>query len=80
MQVMVFSTSVQSKSDAKSLAHHMDLCAGFGRWNFALDDCDKILRVVSESISPESIIRLLISQGFDCQELADEIEIINEFA
>jgi len=40
-------------------------------WNFDLEDCDKILRVETEKVTPETVITLLKSQGFECSELSE---------
>lgn len=66
---MVFATSVQSKDQVKTLAPQINLLAGKGRWNFALDDCDKILRIVSDNVNPQEAVTLLKKHGFECNEL-----------
>lgn len=69
--VMVFTTSVQSGEDVKILTPALNAAIGKGRWNFALDDADRILRIVSEEMEPWEAIRLLGQYGFDCRELED---------
>jgi hypothetical protein len=69
MSVLVFSTTVQSVEEVKMLTPKINALAGSGQWNFALDDCDKILRIVSEKVSPQVAIRLLEENGFKCREL-----------
>jgi hypothetical protein len=71
MEVLVFSTSVQSTDQVKSLAPLFDSLVGKNRWNFALDDQDKILRIVSNKVKPTAAIHLLAQYGFRCQELMD---------
>jgi hypothetical protein len=71
MEVLVFSTSVESKDEVMELAPLLNSFAGKGRWNFALDDCDRILRIVSSEIDPTSTIRLLNDMGYQCKELDD---------
>lgn len=71
MEVLVFSTSVQSREQVSNLAPFIDSLAGKNRWNFALDDCDKILRIVSDQVRPDAAIDLLNECGFTCQELTD---------
>lgn len=68
-QVLVFSTSVQSHQQVKALQHVLDRIAGNGNWNFALDDCDKILRVKSGQINAQTAIRILQDHGYECMEL-----------
>ena len=69
MEVLVFKTSVQSYESVHQLTPLLDALAGKGRWNFALDDCDRVLRIVSYSVQPEEAMRLLTTQGFSCAEL-----------
>jgi hypothetical protein len=71
MDVLVFSTSVQSTDQVKSLAPMIDVLAGKGSWNFALDDSDRILRIVSDKVEPIAAIDLLTQLGYKCQELPD---------
>lgn len=66
---MVFATSVQSTEQVKTLAPQINQLAGKGRWNFALDDCDKILRIVSDGVNPQEAVALLKKYGFECNEL-----------
>ena len=39
------------------------------RWNFDLEDCDNILRIVAGPLSPRQVEAVLQTAGFDCQEL-----------
>ena len=71
MEVLVFSTSVESCDHVNELAPVLNSLVGKGRWNFALDDCDRILRIVSKDIQPVTPIRLLRDHGFECKELED---------
>ena len=69
MEVLVFKTSVQSYESVDQLKPLLDTLAGKGKWNFALDYCDRILRIVSCSVRPDEAIVLLTEQGFTCLEL-----------
>jgi len=71
MEVLVFKTSVESPQHVKVLKPWLDSVAGHGRWNFALDDCDKILRIASGKLTPQVAIRLLNEKGYECSELED---------
>lgn len=71
MDILVFKTSVDSLQSVKTLEPLLDLVAGRGRWNFALDDSDKILRIASGNMSVQSTIRLLQENGYECAELED---------
>ena len=55
--------------EVNSLAPLIDSLAGKNKWNFALDDHDRILRIVSDRLTPSKAIDLLRSQGYTCTEL-----------
>ncbi|MBL7863004.1 MAG: hypothetical protein JNJ65_17710 [Cyclobacteriaceae bacterium] len=69
MEVLVFKTSVQSLESVNQLSPLLNELAGNDRWNFALDDCDRVLRIVSGRVSAHDAIQLLLGAGFDCEEL-----------
>jgi hypothetical protein len=69
MNVIVFKTSVDSTDQISQLRPWLDGLAGDGCWNFALDDCDRILRIVSDSMKPQAAIKILEEHGFSCCEL-----------
>ena len=71
MEVLVFKTSVDTPQRVKILKPLLDSVAGRGRWNFALDDCDKILRIVSRRANAQVAIRVLQENGYECAELED---------
>ncbi|MBL7841564.1 MAG: hypothetical protein JNJ75_15580 [Cyclobacteriaceae bacterium] len=71
MEVLVFKTSVETPQHIKSLKPLLDSAAGKGRWNFALDDCDRILRIVSNGMNAVTAINLLNEHGYECAELED---------
>lgn len=68
--VMVFKTSVASPLAVATLAPVLNQAAGSGNWNFALDDCDRILRIKS-AVPAELAISILNESGFECVELED---------
>ncbi len=69
MEVLVFRTSVETPQGVRILRPLLDSVAGRGRWNFALDDCDKILRIDSMKVNAQVAIRLLKDNGYECSEL-----------
>jgi len=71
MEVLVFKTSVDTPQCVKSLKPLLDSVAGRGRWNFALDDSDKILRIASAKVTAQTAILLLEQHGYECAELED---------
>lgn len=46
--ILVFKTSVKTKIQLKKLKPHIDHILPRAKWNFDLEDCDKILRIDSD--------------------------------
>ena len=67
--IFVFKTSVQHEEDIQQLKPHLDEIKPWAKWNFDLEDCDKILRVDTPSNDAKGIIRVLQINGFICEEL-----------
>ena len=67
--VEVFKTGVQNETAAFLLLQELHVQFPEIKFNFALDDCDKILRAEGESILPFKIIKLLKAKGFECEVL-----------
>jgi hypothetical protein len=71
MNILVFKTSVQSKEGVTSLKKSLDLVAGAGKWNFALDDSDRVLRVNAPREKLHLTVKILNNMGYLCEELTD---------
>jgi hypothetical protein len=69
MGVIVLATSVESPIQVNFLSPELNTLAGAGCWNFALDDNDRILRVVSNTIQASDVVLLLERFGFSGKEL-----------
>ena len=70
--IWVFKTSVQNKTQARQVAYLLDkLVTTRGKWNFDLDDCDRILRIEYEDLPVAELMLAMHTAGFICEELAD---------
>ena len=69
--VYVFITSVKTEQEVGQLKAHLNDLLKQGKWNFDLEDCDRILRIESETEITHSVIKLLHEKSFDCEELPD---------
>ena len=67
--IFVFKTSVKTKMQTKKLKLHIDKIVPNAKWNFDLEDIDKILRIDSEENIALRIINLLNIHKFHCEEL-----------
>lgn len=67
--IHVFKTSVKSESQANLVGAFLNILLPYDAWNFDLEDRDRILRVETTDLIPETVITILNSQGFECSEL-----------
>lgn len=69
--IYVFTTSIKTKQEVGQLTPHLNDLLKQAKWNFDLEDCDKILRIDTETEIIQTVINLLHNNGFDCDELVD---------
>lgn len=70
MDVLVFKTDVTSKKKVSKVSYLLTSFKNIEQWNFDLEDCDNILRIVSNGLSPRYIESVLHQAGIGCEELA----------
>jgi hypothetical protein len=69
--ISVFKTSVKTERDISNLKPCLNELLPQAKWNFDLEDCDKIFRIDGQREISESVIKLLQNNGFACEELTD---------
>jgi hypothetical protein len=67
--VEIFKTDISQKKAAKPLVEMLSQSLPGHRIDLDLEDCDKVLRIEGQSISPEEIINMLRKEGFQCSIL-----------
>jgi len=70
MEVLVFKTGVTNKRKAGKVKTLLTSFPAIQQWNFDLEDCDNILRIVSNGLSPRNVETVLQKAGIGCEELA----------
>ncbi|HVZ24807.1 MAG TPA: hypothetical protein VG842_02070 [Sediminibacterium sp.] len=70
MEVLVFATNVNTPQEIELLRPLLDLLPGINRWNFDLDDCDRVLRIEGPVDLANTVRETLYEKGFVCSELA----------
>ena len=69
MEVLVFITSVEKPEQVSKVKPLLTAVPAIYNWHIDLDDCDNILRIEADDVSPRYIESLLQKEGFDCREL-----------
>jgi hypothetical protein len=79
--VEVFKTNVKDQDHAKMLVDQIHAMFAGYMANFDLEDCDKILRVVSPDgfIHTSRLMKLLNNYGFRAEVLPDDIPEVFHF-
>ena len=67
--IFVFKTSVKTKTQVKKLKPHIDQRLPKAKWNFDLEDIDRVLRIESEENIGLIVIDLLNIHNHNCEEL-----------
>jgi len=69
MIISVYKTDVNAKSKLRKAKPVLNRILLDSKWNFDLEDCDKILRVESYISFSEILIKELGQIGIHCEEL-----------
>lgn len=68
--VLVFKTSVTKNKEIKIVQPTLNrLITENDRWNFDLEDCDNILRVETQMVKADAVLKAIQYHGFYCEEL-----------
>ncbi len=67
--VLVFKTNVNSSLKVKRITPKLNSLFPNSKWNFDLEDCDRILRFESDHNVMKEIILLMKILGFECEAL-----------
>lgn len=69
MDVLIFKTNVTNKRSVSKVSTLLTSFPAVVQWNFDLEDCDNILRIESDGLSPRQVESVLQEAGIACQEL-----------
>jgi hypothetical protein len=71
MEILVFKTNLHYKKHLKQVVPHLNELKGVIKWNLDFHDKDKVLRIVSNDLSPRLVESTLKNAGYACEELPD---------
>jgi hypothetical protein len=67
--IRVFKTNIETETDRERIAQLLASEPHVEDWNIAMDDVDRVLRVVSHKLDAYQIIKLINNNGYECREL-----------
>lgn len=69
LKIHLLKTQIKTEEEKFLLNSILNNNLAIIKWNIDLDDCDKVLRIVSDALSLQEIINLLQSNHLFCEEL-----------
>lgn len=73
-QILIFKTNVDAKEHVQKVEAILRSIALVKRWNFDLEDCDRILRIVASNLQPALIETLLRKESIHCEHMEYQLE------
>jgi len=67
--ILIFKTNIRTDCDKLRIQQILDTIDSIQQWNIDLHDVDRVLRIVSDALTPEQIISVVKCHGFECTEL-----------
>lgn len=71
MDILIFKTNLSHRVHINKVQPHIQQIQGIKRWNVDVQDCDHVLRIEAQEVSPRSIEQVLQSAGYYCEEMLD---------
>jgi hypothetical protein len=67
--ILVFATNIKTESDKQTISKILDEHSQINQWSLDQEDIDCVLRIETDTLSEEQIIKLLDNQYFKCVAL-----------
>jgi hypothetical protein len=69
IEILVFKTNLTDTKRISDIESLLDIHPHIVQWNVDLDDCDKVLRIVSRNMAAQEVENMLLNAGYYCEEL-----------
>lgn len=69
--LFIFGTNLQTEKDKQVISKVLNTNNQIERWNIDLEDIDSVLRIKSQTLTAEQIIKIITEQDFKCSELSE---------
>ncbi|MEZ4904517.1 MAG: hypothetical protein R2822_23605 [Spirosomataceae bacterium] len=69
--ILIFKTNIKTEEDKHKIAPLLDALLSIRRWTVDCEDCDCVLRIESDNLTEDEIIKLIQQGGFTCEVLND---------
>lgn len=69
--IFIFETNIKTEKDKQTISEVLNANNQIERWNIDLEDIDSVLRIESQTLTAEQIIKIITEQDFKCSELSE---------
>jgi hypothetical protein len=69
IEILVFKTNLTDAKRISEAGPLLDVHPHIVQWNVDLNDCDNVLRIVSNNIAAAEVENMLLGAGYYCEEL-----------
>ena len=69
MDILVFKTNITDSKRISDIESDLNVHPNIIEWNVDLQDCDNILRILSNNVVPSTIETILFNAGYYCEAL-----------
>ncbi len=69
--IFIFETNIKTEKDKQTISEVLNANNQIERWNIDLEDIDSVLRIESQTLTAEQIIKIITVQDFKCAELSE---------
>lgn len=68
-EILIFKTNIRTAEDVSAISAILNNHSGIKDWNVDVEDIDCVLRIVSNGLTKQDVISLILNVGYNCQEL-----------
>ena len=67
--ILIFKTNIETECDKLRIQNALNAHDEIEQWNIDFNDVDRVLRIVTDSLTAGQIISIINHNGFECAEL-----------
>jgi len=73
-QILIFRTNVNAREHIEKVEAILRSITQIKHWNFDLEDCDRILRIVASNLQPTRVEALLRKEDIVCEHMEYQLD------
>ncbi|MES2238638.1 MAG: hypothetical protein V4497_00110 [Bacteroidota bacterium] len=69
--ILIFGTNIKTEKDKQIISDILNANQEIEQWHIDLEDIDSVLRIETQTLDAEQIIKMINEQDFKCAELSE---------